>query len=310
MKVLITGGTGFIGSQVTLKLVNMGHEVVLLTRGSKKLPTALDIPGVSSYPYAFKEDSHLPLDLMQQIDGIINMAGEPIFTGRWTQEKKQGIVSSRIPITRQITESIASLKGKKPTSFVSASAVGYYGAREEEELCENDSPGSDFLANLAVQWEKEALNAEKYGTRTVVLRTGIVLDIGGGALAKMLPPFKYFIGGPIGSGKQYVSWIHREDMVNLYIEALLNPKLKGPLNATAPNPVTMKELSQTIGKVMHRPSWFPVPGFMLKLLIGESAQVILTGQKVIPDQLKKQGYQFCFPLLEEALRGILETKKA
>ncbi len=305
MKVLITGGTGFIGSQVTLKLVNMGHEVVLLTRGSKKLPTALDIPGVSSHPYAFKEDSHLPLDLMQQIDGIINMAGEPIFTGRWTEEKKQGIVSSRIPITRQITESIASLKDKKPQSFVSASAVGYYGPREEEELRENDSPGSDFLANLAVQWEKEALNAEKYGTRTVVLRTGIVLDIGGGALAKMLPPFKYFIGGPIGSGKQYVSWIHREDMVNLYIEALLNPELKGPLNATAPNPVTMKELSQTIGKAMHRPSWFPVPGFILKLLIGESAQVILTGQKVIPEKLLKQGFQFSFPRLEEALKQII-----
>jgi uncharacterized protein len=306
MKVLITGGTGFIGSLVTRKLVKQGHEVVLLTRGNKKLPAELDIPGVSSYPYAFQEDSLLPLELMQTIGGIINMAGEPIFTGRWTKEKKERIFSSRIPITRQITESIAKLKGKNPPSFVSASAVGYYGPREEEELKENDSPGSDFLAQLAVQWEKEALQAQEYGAKTVVLRTGIVLDKGGGALAKMLLPFNFFIGGPLGSGKQYVSWIHREDMANLYVEALLNPNMQGPINATAPHPVTMKELSQTIGKVMHRPSWLPVPAFALKLLIGESAQVILTGQKVIPDQLRKLGYPFAFSKLEEALKEILE----
>lgn len=306
MRVLITGGTGFIGTQVSIKLANMGHEVILLTRGKKQLSAELKFPGISIYPYAFQEDSQLPLELMEKIDGIINMAGEPIFTGRWTEEKKQRIFSSRIPITRQITEGISRLKGKNPPSLVSASAVGYYGPREEEDLTENDPPGSDFLAQLAIQWENEALQAQEYGAKTVVVRTGIVLDKGGGALAKMLLPFKFFIGGPLGNGKQYVSWIHREDMVNLYVEALLNPELKGPINTTAPNPVTMKELSQTIGKVMHRPSWFPVPGFLLKLLIGESAQVILTGQKVIPDKLMKQGYRFAFPKLEEALKEILE----
>lgn len=308
MKVLVTGGTGFIGSLVTKKLVNKGHEVILLTRGNKKIPTELELPGVSSHSYAFQEDSQLPLELMQTIGGIINMAGEPIFTGRWTKEKKERIFSSRIPITRQITEGISKLKGNNPPSLVSASAVGYYGPREEEELKESDSPGSDFLAQLAVQWEKEALQAQEYGSKTVVLRTGIVLDKGGGALAKMLLPFNFFIGGPLGSGKQYVSWIHREDMANLYVEALLNPKIQGPINATAPHPVTMKELSQTIGKVMHRSSWLPVPAFALKLLIGESAQVILTGQKVTPFELMKLGYRFAFPKLEKALREILETK--
>ena len=205
MRVLITGGTGFIGTQVSIKLANMGHEVILLTRGKKQLSAELKFPGISIYPYAFQEDSQLPLELMEKIDGIINMAGEPIFTGRWTEEKKQRIFSSRIPITRQITEGISRLKGKNPPSLVSASAVGYYGPREEEDLTENDPPGSDFLAQLAIQWENEALQAQEYGAKTVVVRTGIVLDKGGWALAKMLLPFKFFIGGPLGNGKQYVS---------------------------------------------------------------------------------------------------------
>ncbi len=305
MRVLMTGGTGFIGSLVCKKLVSSRHEVVLLVRGNKKLLPEMDLPGILTYPYDFKSDSKIPLDLMENIDGVINMAGDPIFTGRWTEEKKKRIVDSRINITRQIVESFALLKDKKPKSFVSASAVGYYGPRNHEDITETDSSGSDFLAELAVQWEHEALKAAQLEVRTVVLRTGIVLDIGGGALAKMIPPFKFFVGGPIGSGKQYVSWIHREDMANLYIEALINPKFNGPINATAPSPVSMKEMSKAIGKTLHRPSWLPVPSFVLKLMIGESAQVVLTGQKVIPQKLNDLSYQFQYPDINVALKNIM-----
>ena len=307
MRILITGGTGFIGSLVCQKLISKGHEVVLLVRGNKKLPPEMDLQGILTYPYDFKPDSKIPLDLMEKIDGVINMAGEPIFSGRWTEEKKQRIVDSRINITRQIVESFSLLKEKKPQSFVSASAVGYYGPRNDENIYEDEPAGTDFLSQLAVNWEQEALEAVSSGVRTVVLRTGIVLDKGGGALAKMIPPYKFFVGGPLGSGKQYVSWIHREDMANIYIDALLDPKWNGPINATAPNPVTMKDLGKTIGKVLRRPSWFPVPSFLLKMMIGESSQVILTGQKVIPKKLQDLSYPFQYPDIYEAMVHIVPS---
>ena len=305
MKILITGGTGFIGNQLCKKLLQRGHEVVLLTWTKSKSRTGLNLPGISFFDYPYAADSVIPDNLIKDIDAIINLAGEPIFTGRWTEEKKKKIAESRINITRQLVESIARLPWKKPQVLVSASAVGYYGPSDETELSEESPPGNDFLAQVCAQWEKEALRAEDFGVRTVVLRTGIVLDRGGGALEKMIPPFKYYIGGPIGNGKQYFSWIHREDMTELYATAVTDTRLRGPVNATAPNPVTMKELSKTIGKVLKRPSWFTVPAFLAKIIIGGSAQVVVTGQRVIPLKLLSIDFPYQYTEIQEALKACL-----
>ena len=305
MNVLITGGTGFIGGEICNKLLNKGHTVVLLTRNKEKIRADLQKTGISFVPYDYAEDSKLPLDLMGEIDGIINLAGEPIFTGRWTEEKKRRIFESRVNITRQLVECIASLKGKKPQVLVSASAVGYYGPRADEELKEEDQPGNDFLAQVCIKWEETALKATALGVRTVILRTGIVLDMGGGALAQMVPPFKYFVGGTIGSGKQWFSWIHREDMTNLYVIALEDDRLSGPVNATSPNPVKMSEVSVAMGKVLHRPSWFPIPPFLAKIIMGESAQVVVNGQKVIPEKLLRLKFPYKYPDILKALQDSL-----
>ena len=267
MKILITGGTGFIGTEVIKKLHKHGHEVVILTRNKQKSRDKIKLSGITFIEYGYKADSKIPDYLMEEIDGIINMAGEPIFTGRWNEEKMKTIKESRINITRQLVDSISQQKGNKPNILVNASAVGYYGPSDETTLSEDSPAGNDFLAKVSVQWEKEALRATDFGVRTVILRTGIVLDKGGGALAKMLLPFKLFIGGPIGSGKQYFSWIHRDDMAELYISSLTDKRFSGPVNATAPNPVTMKELSRAIGKILKRPAWLPVPVFMAKIII-------------------------------------------
>jgi len=305
MKILITGGTGFIGSEVAKKLIQRGHEVVILTRLGEKPHASLQLPGVSFVEYPYRADSRLPLEMMSRVDGIINMAGEPIFTNRWTEVKKNNILESRINITRQLIEAIALLPDKKPTALVSASAVGYYGPRDTSALTEDASPGSDFLAQVCIAWEQEAMKAEQYGVRTVTLRTGIVLDKGGGALAQMILPYKFFVGGPLGSGRQYCSWIHREDMTELYVTAVTDQRLSGAVNATAPNPLTMAELSKAIGKVLHRPYWFPVPAFLVKLIIGESAQVVVTGQKAIPAKLLAIDFPYHYRTVEEALKASL-----
>lgn len=305
MKILVTGGTGFIGSQLCKKLLKQGHRVVLLKRGRSELHPDLLSPDISSFDYAYDAESMIPTELMQEIDGIVNMAGEPIFTGRWTEEKKKKIADSRIHITRQLVDAIARCSGKKPQVLVSASAVGYYGPRDATEMHEDSPAGNDFLAKVCAQWEKEALRAMDFGVRTVVLRTGIVLDKGGGALAKMIPPFRYYLGGPIGTGRQYFSWIHREDMTELYAAALMDDRLSGPVNATAPHPVTMQELSKSIGQVLKRPSWLKVPSFLAKMIIGGSAQVVLTGQKVIPVKLLAIHFPYRYTHIRKALEASL-----
>lgn len=305
MKVLITGGTGLIGSVVTKRLISMGHEVVLLTRISSKPKDGLNKPGVSLVKYAYKQESIIPGSLLKDIDGIINMAGEPIFTGRWNAEKMKKIRESRINITRQLVDAISRLNDKKPAVLVNASAVGYYGPSDETELTEERPAGNVFLARVCKQWEEEALRASTLGVRTVVLRTGIVLDKEGGALAKMIPPFKFFMGGPIGTGRQFFSWIHRDDMTELYVSSLMDNGFSGPINATAPNPVTMAELSKTIARILKRPSWLKIPAFLAKLLIGGSAQVVVTGQRVIPARLSGLGFTFKYKNIEEALKACL-----
>jgi hypothetical protein len=211
---------------------------------------------------------------------------------------------SRIESTRSLIEAIAKAK-QKPGFLLNASAVGYYGPRGDELITEESPPGTDFLSRVCVEWEEEAKKAEPLGVRVIRLRTGIVLGPNGGALAKMVPPFKLFVGGPLGSGMQWMSWIHRDDEVGLILHLIENSRASGAVNATAPNPVRMKEFCQTLGKVLHRPCWAPVPAFALRLMLGEMADMLLTGQRVLPTAAQKLGYQFRYPHLNEALQACM-----
>jgi hypothetical protein len=236
-------------------------------------------------------------------DGIINLAGEPIAGKRWTHPQKERIRSSRINATRALVRVIHSAK-QKPKFLLNGSAIGYYGPHGDETLTEETRPGDDFLSRVCIDWEEEAKKAESDGLRVIRLRTGVVLGKGGGALAKMVPPFKLFAGGPLGSGKQWMSWIHIEDEVGLIQFLLENHDAHGAFNATAPNPVTMKEFCKTLGTVLNRPSWAPMPAFALRLLLGEMAEMLLTGQRVLPEKAQKMGYAFKYPNLLNALHSL------
>jgi uncharacterized protein (TIGR01777 family) len=235
-------------------------------------------------------------------DGVINLVGEPIAAKRWTDSQKNKIRSSRIDVTRSIVEGIAKAK-RKPAFLLNGSAVGYYGPHGDEIVTEETPAGSDFLSSLCRAWEEEAQRAESMGIRVVRLRTGIVLGPHGGALAKMILPFKFFVGGPLGSGAQWMPWIHLEDELGLILHLIDKMQAVGPVNATAPNPVTMKEFCRTLGEVMRRPSWAPVPGFALRFMLGEMADILLTGQRAIPTAARKLGYQFRYANLSDALKA-------
>lgn len=298
MRLVIAGGTGFIGSALCARLLELGHSLILLTRPASSAAVSAGEkrivwnPGSSG---AWEEAIH-------GSDGVINLAGEPI-AKRWTERQKKKIASSRIDSTRALVAAIGKAK-EKPKFLINASAIGYYGPRGDDKLTEEAGPGSDFLSHLCVAWEKEAAKAEDYGLRVIRLRTGIVLGKGGGALAKMLFPFKLFLGGPLGSGEQWMSWIQLEDEIGLILFLLEHPDTRGAVNATAPNPVTMNEFCKTLGDVLNRPSWAPVPASALRLLLGEMAEMLLTGQRVLPAQAQKLGYAFKYPTLLEALRGL------
>jgi uncharacterized protein (TIGR01777 family) len=237
-------------------------------------------------------------------DGVINLTGESIAAGRWTQRRKDTIRLSRIKTTQALVAAIAKAK-EKPKFLLNASAVGYYGPHGDEVLTEESGPGNDFLSRVCVEWEEEAKRAESYGLRVIRLRTGIVLGRGGGALAKMVPPFKLFAGGPLGTGRQWMSWIQIADEVGLILFLMDNPDAHGAVNATAPNPTTMKEFCKTLGQVLGRPSWAPVPAFVLRLLLGEMADMLLTGQRVLPAAAQRLGYSFHYPTLYEALQACM-----
>ncbi|NET53643.1 MAG: TIGR01777 family protein, partial [Merismopedia sp. SIO2A8] len=270
MKVAITGATGFVGSRLVESLQAKGHQPLILTRNST---TASRIfPNLEIVTYTPKKSGNWQ-QAIAGCDGVVNLAGEPIAENRWTSESKQEILDSRKLGTQKIVEAIA-MANPKPAVLVNASAIGYYGTSETASFNETSPAGRDFLANVCQAWEAEAEKVTATGVRLVILRLGIVLG-NGGALAKMIPPFKLFAGGPIGTGRQWFSWIHRDDLVNLIIEALTRQELEGTFNATAPKPVLMSELSQTLGDVLKRPSWLPVPSFALEALLGEGAQVVL-----------------------------------
>jgi len=300
MKILITGGTGFVGKQLTSRLIQDRHEVTILTRSLKGAKGSS--PGIS-YLEGDPTKKGPWQEAIKNHDTVINLAGASIFS-KWTEEHKKAIRESRVSTTQNIVEGIPSDPSKKITLF-STSAVGYYGFCGDEELVEDSPPGNDFLAHIAKEWEGEALKAREKGARVVITRFGIVMGEKGGALSQMIPLFKKYIGGPIGNGKQWFSWVHIKDLAEAFAFLIMHPEISGPVNVCSPNPVRNKDLAKALGKALHRPSFIPAPGFMVKLVLGEFGSVILEGQRVIPRKLLNNGFVFQYPDIEKALQGIV-----
>jgi uncharacterized protein (TIGR01777 family) len=290
MKVLLTGATGFVGTHLTERLHAAGHEVLPVSRREG-----------ARYDWSSESLARG----VSEADAVVHLAGENLFAKRWSAKQKQVIWSSRYDATKKLAAFVAA---RKPACFVSASAVGYYGAHGDEKLDESSPHGQDFLADLCRDWESATEDAAEAGVRTAVVRTGVVLGQGGGALAKMLPPFKLGVGGPLGNGKQWVSWIHVDDLASLFVFLIEHPKAAGAFNGTAPQPVTMKELASALGRALHRPAVFAVPAPVLRIAVGEVADVLLTGQRVEPRRARELGFQFRFPDVDSALRDVVAKK--
>ncbi|NP_001241963.1 Epimerase family protein SDR39U1 homolog, chloroplastic-like [Glycine max] len=301
MIISVTGATGFIGRRLVQRLHADNHSVHVLTRSKSNAETifpAKDFPGIKIAEEPEWKDS------IQGSTGVVNLAGLPIST-RWSPEIKKEIKQSRIRVTSKVVELINSAPDDiRPKVFVSATAVGYYSTSETQVFDEQSPSGKDYLAEVCREWESTALKVNG-GVRVALIRIGVVLGKDGGALAKMIPMFKLFAGGPLGSGTQWFSWIHLEDIVNLIYETLSNPSYKGVINGTAPNPVRLAELCDQLGHALGRPSWLPVPDFALKAVLGEGATVVLEGQKVLPTQAKKLGFPFKYSYVKDALQAIL-----
>ncbi|MHB8931347.1 MAG: TIGR01777 family oxidoreductase [Melioribacteraceae bacterium] len=299
-KVILTGATGLIGKNIADKLIQRGDEVTIFTRSVDK--AKLVIPNAVEYvAWNYEQD-----DWKKKLDGkdaVIHLAGENVMAKRWNVEHKKNIYNSRVATTRSLVRAIENVKDK-PNVLISASAVGYYG-NSEEPVTEESKHGKDFLANVVRDWEKETEEISRHGVRRVNIRTGIVLDKHEGALARMITPYKFFIGGPLGSGRQWFPWIHLEDVAGIFLFALDNENVHGALNAVSPNPLRMNEFCNTLGAAMHRPSLFKVPAFVLKIIFGEVAEVLLSGAKVIPERTMGEGYKFRFENIENALKNLL-----
>jgi uncharacterized protein (TIGR01777 family) len=298
MKVTVTGATGRIGSHLVAALKARGDEVTVLSRDPERASEKLGVEALAWDP----ENETAPMTALVGRDAVVHLAGEDI-AQRWTKEAKKRILDSREGGTRSLVHAIFDAKPRPPV-LVCASALGFYGARGDEPVDETSPPGRDWLADVVVRWEAQADTA-KLGTRVVKVRTGIVLDAEGGALAKMLPPFKAGIGGPVGGGKQYMPWIHLDDLVGIYLAAIDSPSFAGPINASAPNPATNKEFSHALGRALHRPAVAPIPGLTLKAMYGEMAQIVLKGANMVPGRAAELGYEFAHPDLDEALRDTL-----
>lgn len=305
MKVVVTGATGFVGSRLVERLNAEGHSAIVLTRSATKaeqiFPNSAD-PNLEIVVYDPTQSGSWQ-EKISGCDGVVNLAGEAIAETRWTPERKQSLMNSRKITTQKLVEAIANAN-PKPSVLVSASAIGFYGTSETATFDETSAAGSDFLAEVCQTWEAEANKVKESGVRLVILRTGIVLGMGG-ALGKMLTPFKMFAGGPIGSGNQWFSWIHRDDLVNLILRALTRSQMEGVFNATAPKPIRMAEMTTTLGQVMNRPSWLPVPSFALEAMLGDGAKVVLEGQEVLPKHTLTEGFEYQYPTIRPALEEIL-----
>lgn len=307
MKIVIAGGTGFLGAPLAEMYAEEGHDVRVLTRslmaGDTRHDPGTGVPGVTRV--GWNPDGHTGpwRAAIEGADAVVNLAGDSVADGRWTPSRKPLLRDSRILSTRSLASAIEG-SSHPPFVFVSGSAVGYYGPSGAEPKTEEAGPGTDFLAVLCQEWEAEATRVTRTETRVVLLRTGIALERSGGALPQMIRPFRFFVGGRIGSGQQYVSWIHRLDWIEIVRWIVQTPDVSGPVNATAPYPVTNRDLARAIGHALRRPSLVPVPAFALKLLLGEMADSILTGQRVLPARAQKLGYHFRYPEIDQAFRGI------
>ncbi|MBV7506424.1 TIGR01777 family oxidoreductase [Bacillus sp. sid0103] len=300
MKITIAGGTGFVGKALMSQLVKNNHEVIILTRGLKDKNTTDRI----QYVQWLTEHTSTWHEL-EGTDIFINLAGESINGGRWTEQRKEKIVTSRLESVNALINIISKLK-TKPKALINASAIGIYGTSLEKVFTEKENHGfgNDFLSKTVQQWEDEASKAPHLGIRTVFCRFGIILDPHEGALPKIAFPYKSFIGGPIGDGRQWMSWIHIEDVVKGISFIIEKDQINGPINFTAPNPVTMSEFGETLSIVLHRPHWLPVPRFALRLLLGEMSTLVVDGQMVLPKKLLENGYQFQYADLNLALKNI------
>jgi len=298
MRILVTGASGLIGSAAVSLFKSSGGDIIRLVRsGAPGSGTAVWNP----------EKGEIDKAAIEGMDAVVHLAGENIAAARWTEEQKARILNSRVNGTRLISEALAALT-RPPKVFVAASAIGYYGDRDSESLDESSSAGSNFLAHVCVPWEKATEAAARAGIRVVNLRIGVVLAADGGALAKMITPFKFGLGGKIGSGRQYMSWIEIDDVVGAINHVIANESLRGPVNAVAPNPVTNAEFTATLGKVLSRPTLFPMPAFAARLAFGEMGDELLLGStRVYPKKLQESGYKFRFNQLEPALAHLLRT---
>ena len=302
VRVTVTGATGTIGRQVVAELLHRGDEVTVLSRDASKADKAFG-GRVTALGWPDPKTEPPPAEALAGRDGVVHLLGEPV-SQRWTDGAKQEIRDSRVLATRNLVAALAGLPADtRPSVIVSQSATGYYGPHGDEPIDESHGPADDFLAEVCVGWEAEAARAADLGMRVAITRTGVVLSESGGALEKMLPPFKLGVGGPIAGGRQYVPWIHSDDVVGGLLFCLDADGASGPINLTAPEPVTNKELSRTLGRVLKRPSFAPVPALAVKTLYGEMAQIVTTGVRAIPRQLSELGYPFRQPELEPALRS-------
>jgi len=299
MKVVVTGATGLIGSKVVARLKQRGDDVTVLSRSPEKATERLGVRAEGWDPLA----GSAPTEALAGCDAVAHLAGEPV-AQRWTAEAKEAIRASRVTGARNLVAGLQAAK-PRPRVLVSASAVGYYGSRGDEVLPESAAPGDDFLAGVCVEWEREAAAARELGMRVVCVRTGVALDASGGALAKMLPPFRFGAGGPVAGGNQYMPWISVDDVVGMYLAALDGDAWDGPVNACAPDPVTNREFSKALGRALHRPAVAPVPGIAVRLLFGEMAEIVTGGQRAVPERAQQLGYTFAHPDLDEALRAAL-----
>ena len=299
MRVAVTGATGLIGSRLVAALVERGDDVTALSRNPAGAEQKLGVAAARWDP----GEGEAPAGVLARQDAVVHLAGENL-ARRWTDKAKAEIRESRVEGTRNL---VAGLRAAdpRPAVLVSSSAVGYYGPRGDEPIDESAAAGSDFLARVCEEWESEADEARALGMRVVRVRTGVVLARGGGALAKMLPPFKAGVGGPVAGGRQYVPWVHRDDVVGMILAALDDERWSGPINACAPEPVTNAELSKALGRALHRPAIFPVPAFAIGILFGEMGQVVTTGQRAVPARPLELGYAHRHTDLDEALRSAL-----
>ena len=299
MKIVIAGGTGFVGRALCETFSKAGHEIIVLTR-NKRQQTHPNVAYVE-----WLHDKKVDVSRLSNVDAVINLAGESI-NARWTKKKKAEILNSRLKAAEAIYKLIQQLE-KKPNVYIQASAIGFYGTSETETFTEQASkPGHDFLAHVASKWEEAGKVIENEGIRTVYMRFGLILSKDDGALPRIILPYKWFFGGKLGKGNQWASWVHIEDVCSMIRFAIENENINGPLNVTAPNPVTMNELGKTAAKILKRPHWLSVPAFALKLILGEMSTLVLDGQRVLPEKALENGFHFQFETLDEALENLFQ----